>query len=165
MTSSCSELRRHWIKTGVLSNGASVSSFYKIEKYAEMSTVFSSDNNVVREVKIVREPGFFMRRHGRYVAYSHWLILYYIIDGKRALALLRSSWAGINKLIRKYNRSLTRQSAIWYIFTRFGQFWRRANTEYQALTHWGRVTHICVSKLTIIGSDNGLSPGRRQANI
>ena len=30
------------------------------------------------------------------------------------------------------------------------------------LTHWGRVTHICVSKLTIIVSDNGLSPGRRQ---
>ena len=33
------------------------------------------------------------------------------------------------------------------------------------LTHWGRVTHICVSKLTIIGSDNGLSPGQRQAII
>ena len=33
------------------------------------------------------------------------------------------------------------------------------------LTHWGRVTHICVSKLTIIGSNNGLSPGRRQALI
>ena len=33
------------------------------------------------------------------------------------------------------------------------------------LIHWGRVTHICVSKLTIIGSDNGLSPGRRQAII
>ena len=33
------------------------------------------------------------------------------------------------------------------------------------LTHWGRVTHICVSKLTIIGSDNGLSPSRRQALI
>ena len=28
------------------------------------------------------------------------------------------------------------------------------------LIHWGRVTHICVSELTIIGSDNGLSPGR-----
>ena len=27
-------------------------------------------------------------------------------------------------------------------------------------THWGRVTHICVSDLTIIGSVNGLSPGR-----
>ena len=33
------------------------------------------------------------------------------------------------------------------------------------LTHWGRVTHICVSNLTIIVSDNGLSPGRRQAII
>ena len=31
------------------------------------------------------------------------------------------------------------------------------------LTHWGRVTDICVGNLTIIGSDNGLSPGRRQA--
>ena len=35
----------------------------------------------------------------------------------------------------------------------------------QLLTHWGRVTHICVSKLTIIGSDNGLPPDRRQAII
>ena len=33
------------------------------------------------------------------------------------------------------------------------------------LTYWGRVTHIYVNKLTIIGSDNGLSPGRRQAII
>ena len=33
------------------------------------------------------------------------------------------------------------------------------------LTHWGRVTHICVSKLSIIGSDNGLSADRRQAII
>ena len=34
-----------------------------------------------------------------------------------------------------------------------------------ALTHWGRATDICVGKLTIIGSDNGLSPGRHQAII
>ena len=33
------------------------------------------------------------------------------------------------------------------------------------LTHWGRVTQICVGRLTIIGSYNGLSPGRRQAII
>ena len=33
------------------------------------------------------------------------------------------------------------------------------------LTHWGWVTHIYVSELPIIGSDNGLSPGRRQAII
>ena len=34
-----------------------------------------------------------------------------------------------------------------------------------SLTHWGRATYICVGKLTIIGSDNGLSPERRQAII
>ena len=33
------------------------------------------------------------------------------------------------------------------------------------LTHWGRVTHVCVSKLFIIGSDNGLLPDWRQAII
>ena len=27
------------------------------------------------------------------------------------------------------------------------------------------MTHICVSKLTTIGSDNGLSPGRHQATV
>ena len=40
------------------------------------------------------------------------------------------------------------------------QFWL-----YSILTHWGRVTHICIGKLTSIGSDNGLSPERRQAII
>ena len=33
------------------------------------------------------------------------------------------------------------------------------------LTHWGWVTHICVSKLIIIGTYNGLLPGRCQAII
>ena len=33
------------------------------------------------------------------------------------------------------------------------------------LTHWDQETHICASKLTIIGSDNGLSPGRHQRNM
>ena len=33
------------------------------------------------------------------------------------------------------------------------------------LTRWGPETHICVSKLTTINSDNGLSPGRRQTII
>ena len=38
-------------------------------------------------------------------------------------------------------------------------------SESLSLTHWGGLTHICVSDLTSIGSDNGLSPGRRQAII
>ena len=33
------------------------------------------------------------------------------------------------------------------------------------LTHCGRLTRICVNNLTIIGKDNGLSPGRCQANV
>ena len=33
------------------------------------------------------------------------------------------------------------------------------------LTNWSRVTHICSSKLTVIGSDDGLSPGGHQAII
>ena len=36
---------------------------------------------------------------------------------------------------------------------------------YCCLTHWGWVTYICVGKLKIIGSDNGLTPGRHQAII
>ena len=45
--------------------------------------------------------------------------------------------------------------------------WRTGSVKHfdGLLTHWGRVTHICVSKLTSIASDNGLSPGRRQAII
>ena len=33
------------------------------------------------------------------------------------------------------------------------------------LTYWGQLMHIYVSRITNIGSDNGLSPGRRQAII
>ena len=33
------------------------------------------------------------------------------------------------------------------------------------LTHWGRVTHIGLRKLSIIGSDDGLAPDRRHAII
>ena len=33
------------------------------------------------------------------------------------------------------------------------------------LIHWGWMKHVCVGNLTIIGPDNGLSPGRRQAII
>ena len=41
----------------------------------------------------------------------------------------------------------------------------RRYAQLQHITHWGGVTHKCVGKLTIIGSDNGLSPERRQAII
>ena len=40
-----------------------------------------------------------------------------------------------------------------------------ASLGHNDLTHWGRVTHISVSKLTFIGSDNGLSPDWHQVII
>ena len=55
-----------------------------------------------------------------------------------------------------------------------GDLWRRRahygvtvmrNSAPLELAHWGRMTHICVGKLTIYSSYNGLSPGRRQAII
>ena len=46
-------------------------------------------------------------------------------------------------------------------YGKWHQFWWGFNV----LTHWGRVTHICISERVIIGSDNGLSPIRRQAII
>ena len=36
---------------------------------------------------------------------------------------------------------------------------------FMVLAHWGWVTRICVGELTIIGSDNGLSPGPHQTII
>ena len=52
----------------------------------------------------------------------------------------------------------------WLILTTW-PYWPLSKEVTCSLTHWGRVTHICVNKLTIIGSDDGLSPGRRQAII
>ena len=68
-----------------------------------------------------------------------------------------SLWTGFTVFVRSYQLHIKFISANHIeCFNR--QFWH--------LTHWGRVIHICVSKLTILGSDNGLlSPGRRQAII
>ena len=43
-------------------------------------------------------------------------------------------------------------------------YWPTVRSEWKKLPmliHWGRVMHICVSKLTIIDSDNGSSPGTK----
>ena len=68
---------------------------------------------------------------------------------------------------QKGDESLSDGHVYWCIYeslslTGFQDIWSNAGL---LLTHWGRVTHIYVSKITIIGSDNGLSPGRRQAII
>ena len=67
--------------------------------------------------------------------------------------------------ILKFNPEGEGSSVLW-VWTLICVFLRplQCCMQYHAkLTHWGRVTHICISKLTIIGSDDGLSPDRRQA--
>ena len=69
-----------------------------------------------------------------------------------------NSYKGWNKLIRQKYISIP--LSFLNIAIQYHSCWCPGD-----LTHWGRVTHICVSKLTTLGSDNGLSPGRRQAII
>ena len=56
-------------------------------------------------------------------------------------------------------------SVIWLCFTIILLQNRCEKIDQYTLTHWGRMTHICASKRTIIGSYNGLSPSQRQAII
>ena len=65
----------------------------------------------------------------------------------------------MDKSLHQYMWDVTAESRAW--MGNYNYFWMMIH----ALTHWGRVTHICVSKLTSIASDNSLSPGRRQAII
>ena len=50
-----------------------------------------------------------------------------------------------------------------------GALWNSCNrsiySDHFVLTHWGWLTDICVTKINIIGSDNGLPPAQRQAII
>ena len=71
-----------------------------------------------------------------------------------------------------WHQSITWTSADWSSLGSFGihlgishEMLKGVSLKITDLTHWGRVTHICVSKLTIIGSENGLLPSRRQAII
>ena len=52
-----------------------------------------------------------------------------------------------------------------YVFLALTHRCMLSTTRLVTLTHWGRVTHICVRNLISIGSHNGLSPDRRHAII
>ena len=56
----------------------------------------------------------------------------------------------------KYSR---RARSLWWLLMP----WQCKST--MVLTHWGQEIHIRISKQSIIGSDNGLSPGQHQASI
>ena len=54
---------------------------------------------------------------------------------------------------------------IWYAYQVQQQTKQRLIQKGNRLTHWGRLMHICVINLTIIDSNNGLSPRLCQAII
>ena len=78
------------------------------------------------------------------------------------ISQLRGTWASLEslntwmELPKIWHTSESDQNAV--IVCWFSYFLRNFD-----LTHSDRVTHVCFSKLIMIGSDNGLSPGRRQA--
>ena len=55
----------------------------------------------------------------------------------------------------RLNKLLSKQWWGWWLKTLSRPSWR----------HWGQMTHICISKLTIICSGNGLSWGQQKAII
>ena len=60
-----------------------------------------------------------------------------------------------------YSASVT--AVLWNIMEYWTSLCRHSTictVQKNLLTHWGWVMHICVSKLTTIGSDNGLAPTR-----
>ena len=73
--------------------------------------------------------------------------------------IFREKWVSTAVTSDALALGTTRSTRAWYWPCKMITWWEHI----VFLTHWGRVTHICVSKLTIIGSDNGLSPDRRQA--
>ena len=84
--------------------------------------------------------------------------------------IFKADWK-IKHFSRQHSNSSTFQG-LWEPWSIIGVCFKITNSRLQPhltgayeLSHWGRVTHICVSKLTTIGSDIGLSPGRRQAVI
>ena len=67
-------------------------------------------------------------------------------------------WERSNYIVRLIVRCKA-MKGLWH------QVWFSYKFSTSHLTHWGPAMHISVSKLTIIVSDNGLSPGRCQALI
>ena len=75
------------------------------------------------------------------------------------LLIISLTFLGLSPKYSIRNRSISWMLMAWLLVSPDHRWY------WLYLTHWGWVTHICISKSSIIGSDNGLSPGRRQAII
>ena len=85
-----------------------------------------------------------------YASVSNFIFSNEILSCYRGWSVIYVAWQGMSNqsvLIRTWKRPTQRR----YVEQGWGQ--------------WGQVTHVFVGNLTIIDSDNGLSPGRRQTII
>ena len=69
--------------------------------------------------------------------------------------LMSIEWAVLQKCVETFKQSNSRRKSAEH-----DDFHKKI-----PFTHWGRMTHICFSKLIIIVSDNGLSPSRHLAIV
>ena len=108
-----------------------------------------------------------LKSSGSFIIYykNHWLycILFFCFFHRLTLFV----WLILNETLLGLQRRLVWMSVLWW---RGKESFHNSARPLEAIvvatiTHWGQVTHICVDKLTIIGSDNDLSPGRCQAII
>ena len=74
-------------------------------------------------------------------------------------------WNIIMLGVTKWNRQSSVNWLVYVVPSHYNTINLWQITTFVSLTHWGQVMNICISKLSIIGSDNGLLPGRRQAII
>ena len=91
------------------------------------------------------------------------LLSWYHVNGVKSVQLIRKLCT------RRFHLSVPHHQINCNEFT-FEMWWQGSSPHngHQSdmpLIHWGRVTHICISKLTILGSDNGLSLFSQQAII
>ena len=104
-----------------------------------------------------------------YISMHRWCVKHIVIIMLRLMILLR-----VYKMLDFYPS--VPQTHIykrkWSHWERTGSWWRHQMEPsflwpalFNQFYSHGRATHICVSNITIIASDNGLSPGRRQAII
>ena len=101
----------------------------------------------------------FCKRHFQ-MDFLGWKMLYFDLNftGSLRVPLTLISMGSCNSLSqnRKETIAWIKDSPLRWFYVSLGL---------TVLTYWGRVMHICVENLAIIGSDNGLPPGWRQAII
>ena len=89
-----------------------------------------------------------LSQHHHYASLSRKLLVWYMLTSVSRKTVRHSAYHCFTTKDIAYSRH--------YCFGLYVMSWL-------LLTHWAQVRYICVGNLTTVGSDNGLSPGRRQA--